>query len=150
MLNGHRSKYICEEFLEPEEYVDHGYLFANDRIFNSKPKLVNWAKETAIKVNRYLIAIPYLSSRTFDYRPYVTLGCELGGANKLRKKPAVDDEQEEVQVKRRGPYGTKKCGCPFKLKGEQMVMCENWQVFLHDGRHNHAIAKTNGDAADTD
>ncbi|KAI5662590.1 hypothetical protein M9H77_21913 [Catharanthus roseus] len=20
-------------------------------------------------------------------------------------------------------------------------MCENWQVFVHDGRHNHAIAK---------
>ncbi|KAI5683088.1 hypothetical protein M9H77_04316 [Catharanthus roseus] len=30
-------------------------------------------------------------------------------------------------------------GCPLKLKGEQMAMCENWQVFVHDGRHNHAI-----------
>ncbi|KAI5657680.1 hypothetical protein M9H77_26473 [Catharanthus roseus] len=54
-------------------------------------------------------------------------------------KPRVDDKEEKVQVKRRDPYGTKKCGCPFKLKGEQMVMCENWQLFVHDGRHNHAI-----------
>ncbi|KAI5666543.1 hypothetical protein M9H77_16396 [Catharanthus roseus] len=45
-----------EEFLEPEEYVDHGHLFATDQIFNSKPELVNWAKETTIKVNTYLIA----------------------------------------------------------------------------------------------
>ncbi|KAI5672003.1 hypothetical protein M9H77_12367 [Catharanthus roseus] len=107
---------IFEEFLEPEEYLDHGHLFATDRIFNSKPELVNWAKETAIK------------SRTSDCRSYVTLGCERGGANKPRKKPVVDDEEEEVQVKRSGPYGTKKCGCSFKVKGEQMTMCENWQA----------------------
>ncbi|KAI5667015.1 hypothetical protein M9H77_16868 [Catharanthus roseus] len=117
-----------EEFLEPEEYIDHGHLFATDRIFNSKSELVNWAKETAIKVNT-----------TSDRRPYVTLGCQRGGANKLKKKPVVDDEEEEVQVKRRGPYGTKKCGYPFKLKGKQMVMCENWQLFVHDGRHNHVM-----------
>ncbi|KAI5652280.1 hypothetical protein M9H77_29467 [Catharanthus roseus] len=128
-----------EEFLKPEEYVDHEHLFATDRIFNSKLELVNWAKETAIKVNMYLIFTRYLSSRTFDRRPYVTLNCERGGANKPRKKPVVDDEEEEIQVKRQGPYGTKKCGCPFKLKGERMAMCENWQVFVHDGRHNHAI-----------
>ncbi|KAI5667879.1 hypothetical protein M9H77_17732 [Catharanthus roseus] len=92
-----------------------------------------------MKVNTYLIVTRYLSSRTFDRRPYVTLSCERGGANKLRKKLVVDDEEEEVQVKRRGPYETEKCGCPFKLKSEQMAMYENWQVFIHDGRHNHAI-----------
>ncbi|KAI5666196.1 hypothetical protein M9H77_16049 [Catharanthus roseus] len=92
-----------------------------------------------MKANTYLIVTGYLSSRTSDHRPYVTLGCERGGANKPRKKPVVDDEEEEVQVKRRGPYRTKKCGCPFKLKGEQMATCENWQVLVHDGRHNRAI-----------
>ncbi|KAI5673797.1 hypothetical protein M9H77_14161 [Catharanthus roseus] len=35
---------------------------------------------------------------------------------------------------------TKKCSCPFKLKGEQMVTSENWQLFVHNGRHNHKIA----------
>ncbi|KAI5678146.1 hypothetical protein M9H77_09096 [Catharanthus roseus] len=113
-----------EEFLEPEEYVDHGHLFATDRIFNSKPELVNWAKETAIKVNTYLIVTRYLRSRTSDRRPYIILGCKRGGANKPKKKPVVDDEEEEVQVKRRGPYGTKKCGCPFKLKGGQMAISQ--------------------------
>ncbi|KAI5676847.1 hypothetical protein M9H77_07797 [Catharanthus roseus] len=44
-----------EEFLEPEEYVDHRHSFATDQIFNSKVELVNWAKETAMKVNTYLI-----------------------------------------------------------------------------------------------
>ncbi|KAI5656859.1 hypothetical protein M9H77_25652 [Catharanthus roseus] len=71
-----------------------------------------------MKVNTYLIVTRYLSSRTSDRRPYVTLGCKRGGANKPRTEPRVDDE-EEVHVKRRGPYGTKKCGCPFKLKENQ-------------------------------
>ncbi|KAI5667498.1 hypothetical protein M9H77_17351 [Catharanthus roseus] len=89
-------------------------------------ELVNCTKETTIKVNTYLIVTRYLSSRTSDRRLYITLGCERGGTNKPRKKPVVDDEEKEVQVKRQGPYRTKKCGCLFKLKGEQMAMCENW------------------------
>ncbi|KAI5649671.1 hypothetical protein M9H77_35676 [Catharanthus roseus] len=80
-----------------------------------------------MKVNTYLIVTRYLRSRTSDRRPCVTLDFEYGGANKPRTKPGVDDEEEEFQVKRRGPYGTKKCGCPFKLKGEQMAT------------HNHTI-----------
>ncbi|KAI5657275.1 hypothetical protein M9H77_26068 [Catharanthus roseus] len=94
-----------------------------------------------MKVNTYLIVTLYLSKRTSNRRPNVTLGCERGGVNKPRTKLVVDDEEEEVQVKRWGPYETKKCGCLFKLKGEQMATCENWQVFVHDERHNHAIAK---------
>ncbi|KAI5656697.1 hypothetical protein M9H77_25490 [Catharanthus roseus] len=92
-----------------------------------------------MKVNTYLIVTRYLSSRTSDRRPYVTLSYERGGVNKPRTKHGVDNEEEEVQVKRRGPYRTKKCGCPFILKDEQMATCENWQLFVHDGRHNHAI-----------
>ncbi|KAI5666184.1 hypothetical protein M9H77_16037 [Catharanthus roseus] len=74
-----------------------------------------------MKVNTYLIVIRYLRSRTSDRRSYVTLGCERGGANKPRTKLRVDDEEEEVPIKRRSPYETKKCGCPFKLKGEQIA-----------------------------
>ncbi|KAI5678080.1 hypothetical protein M9H77_09030 [Catharanthus roseus] len=55
-----------EEFLEPKEYVDHGHLFATDRIFNSKIELVDWVKETTMKVNTYLIVTRYLKSRTSE------------------------------------------------------------------------------------
>ncbi|KAI5671967.1 hypothetical protein M9H77_12331 [Catharanthus roseus] len=74
-----------------------------------------------MKVNTYLIVTRYLISRTSDRRPYVTLGCNRGGVNKPRTKPVIDDE-EEIQVKRWDPYGTKKCGYPFKLKGKQMAI----------------------------
>ncbi|KAI5670928.1 hypothetical protein M9H77_11292 [Catharanthus roseus] len=32
---------------------------------------------------------------------------------------------------------------PFKLKGEQMTTNESWQLFVHNGRHNHKIAVYN-------
>ncbi|KAI5667516.1 hypothetical protein M9H77_17369 [Catharanthus roseus] len=28
---------------------------------------------------------------------------------------------------------------PFKIKGEQLVTSENWQLFVYNGRHNHKI-----------
>ncbi|KAI5677331.1 hypothetical protein M9H77_08281 [Catharanthus roseus] len=124
--------------------MDHRHLFATDRIFNLKVELVNWVKETAMKVNTYLIVTRYLSSRTSDQRPYVTLDCERRGANKPRMKPRVDDkEEEEVQVKRQGPYGTKKCGCPFKLKGKQMAMSKhNHALGVYDHSHTQAAKVT--------
>ncbi|KAI5683181.1 hypothetical protein M9H77_04409 [Catharanthus roseus] len=134
--------HMFKEFLKSEEYVDRGHLFTTNRIFNLKVELVDWAKETATKANTYLIITRYLKSRTSDRRPYVTLACERGGAVKKNTKPRVDDEKEEVPIKRQGPYGTKKCGCPIKLKGEQMATSENWQLFIHDGRHNHGHAQT--------
>ncbi|KAI5678769.1 hypothetical protein M9H77_09719 [Catharanthus roseus] len=82
-----------------------------------------------MKVSTYLIITRYLRSRTSDHRSYVTLACEGGGAIKSRTKQGVDDEEEEEEVplKRQGPYGPKKWGFPFKLKGEQMATSENWQ-----------------------
>ncbi|KAI5678220.1 hypothetical protein M9H77_09170 [Catharanthus roseus] len=65
------------------------------------------------------------------------------GTVKKNTKPIVDDEEEEIPIKRRGPYETKKCGCSFKLKGEQMATSKTWQLFIHNGRHNHKIAVYN-------
>ncbi|KAI5681371.1 hypothetical protein M9H77_02598 [Catharanthus roseus] len=90
-------------------------------------ELVDWAKETAMKIK--------------NIRPstVVILGCKRGDANKPRTKPRVDNDEEEVPIKRQGPYRTKKCGCLFKLSGKQMATYENFQLFVHDGRHNYAI-----------
>ncbi|KAI5650614.1 hypothetical protein M9H77_36619 [Catharanthus roseus] len=118
-------------FEDPEEYTNLGHLFTTDRIFSSKDELVHWAKQTAMNAKTYLIITRYLRSRTADWRTYVTLACKRGGS------------EEEVPKKRRGPYVTKKCGCPFKLKGEQMATNENWQLFVHNGRHNHKVVVYN-------
>ncbi|KAI5666505.1 hypothetical protein M9H77_16358 [Catharanthus roseus] len=139
-FEGDEDPNTFEEFLDPEEYIDLGHLFITDRIFGSKDELVEWEKQIAMNAKTYLIITQYQRARIFDCRPYVTLACERGGSVKKYKKPIVDDKEEEIPKKKHGPYGTKKCGCPFKLKGEQMATSENWQLFVHNGRHNHKIA----------
>ncbi|KAI5677483.1 hypothetical protein M9H77_08433 [Catharanthus roseus] len=70
----------------------------------------------------------YESEQIFDYylvfefkniqpATYVTWGYKRGGANKPRTKPRVDDEEEEVQVKRQG----------CKLTEEQLIHTEQFR-----------------------
>ncbi|KAI5678169.1 hypothetical protein M9H77_09119 [Catharanthus roseus] len=80
-----------------------------------------------MKANTYLIINRYQKSRISDRRRYVTLAYEHGGAVRNNTKSIVDDEEEEVPIKRQGPYGTK----------------NNWQLFVHNGRHNHKIVVYN-------
>ncbi|KAI5666235.1 hypothetical protein M9H77_16088 [Catharanthus roseus] len=68
----------------------------------------------------YLIVTRYLRSRTSDHRPYVTLGCERGGANKPGKKPVVDDEEEEVQGTKCGLRCQKIYNVVAKIKKNRM------------------------------
>ncbi|KAI5654725.1 hypothetical protein M9H77_31912 [Catharanthus roseus] len=75
-LTGNEDPNKFEEFLEPEEYIDLGHLFTTDRIFSSKDELVDWAKQTALNANTYLIITRYQISKTLDRQPYVTLACE--------------------------------------------------------------------------
>ncbi|KAI5673053.1 hypothetical protein M9H77_13417 [Catharanthus roseus] len=97
----------------------------------------------------YLIITRYQRSRTADRRLYVTLACERGGSIIKYKKVIVDDEEEEVPKKKVGTLVTKKCGCPFKLKGEQRTTNESLQLFVHNRRHNHKAAVYNHDHAPT-
>ncbi|KAI5672892.1 hypothetical protein M9H77_13256 [Catharanthus roseus] len=114
-FEGDEDPNTFEEFLDPKEYIDLGYLFTTDRIFSSKDELVEWAKQIAMNAKTYLIITQYQRAKTFYRRPYVTLACERGGS----------------------------------LKGEKMATGENWQLFVHNGRHNHKIA-TYGGAVATD
>ncbi|KAI5664503.1 hypothetical protein M9H77_23826 [Catharanthus roseus] len=78
-----------------------------------------------MKVNPYLIVTRYLSSRTSDRQPYVTLSCERGGANKPRTNPRVDDEQEEVPIKGRILTGLKSMAA--KLTEEQLIQTKQFK-----------------------
>ncbi|KAI5681046.1 hypothetical protein M9H77_02273 [Catharanthus roseus] len=76
----------------------------------------------------------------FDRQQYVTIGCERGGGKEKKVRLDDDDEDEkEVPVKRKGPYGTKKCNCPFQLKEEKLAIEDNWKLYVKDRRHNHKI-----------
>jgi len=62
---------------------------------------------------------------------FVLIGCEMSGQYKCRNKEFV-----------RRNTGTRKCGCPFKLRGKPVRGGEGWMVKLICGIHNHELAKT--------
>ncbi|KAH1238715.1 hypothetical protein GmHk_08G023328 [Glycine max] len=62
---------------------------------------------------------------------FVLIGCERSGEYRCRKKEFV-----------RRDTGTRKCGCPFKLRGKPVVGGQGWTVNLICGIHNHELAKS--------
>ncbi|KAH1212672.1 Protein FAR1-RELATED SEQUENCE 5 [Glycine max] len=59
------------------------------------------------------------------------IGCERSGEYRCRKKEFI-----------RRDTGTKKCGCPFKLRCKPAVGGEGWMVKLICGVHNHELVKS--------
>ncbi|XP_028186512.1 protein FAR1-RELATED SEQUENCE 5-like [Glycine soja] len=62
---------------------------------------------------------------------FVLIGCERSGEYKCKKKEFI-----------RRDTGTRKCGCPFKLRCKPVVGGEGWMVKLICGVHNHELAKS--------
>jgi len=62
---------------------------------------------------------------------FVLIGCERSGQYRCRKKDFV-----------RRDSGSRKCGCPFKLRGKPVARGQGWMVKLMCGSHNHELAKS--------
>ncbi|RZC52276.1 hypothetical protein C5167_020707 [Papaver somniferum] len=64
------------------------------------------------------------------------LGCERGGVYRNHKKKTDTPTLKDLTKKRES--GTRKCGCPFTLKGVWMAG-DKWKVRVHCGSHNHEL-----------
>ncbi|XP_052732451.1 PKS-NRPS hybrid synthetase cheA-like [Vigna angularis] len=64
-------------------------------------------------------------------KTYVILGCERGGKYRKYKADAVASV-----------YGTRKCECPFRLKGKSCSDGAGWVLKVMCGHHNHELAET--------
>ncbi|KAH1232863.1 Protein FAR1-RELATED SEQUENCE 5 [Glycine max] len=62
---------------------------------------------------------------------FVLIGCERSGMYKCRNKGFV-----------RRDTGSRKCGCPFRLRGKPVHGREGWMVKLICGIHSHELAKS--------
>ncbi|XP_026398983.1 PKS-NRPS hybrid synthetase CHGG_01239-like isoform X2 [Papaver somniferum] len=67
------------------------------------------------------------------------LGCERGGVYQDHKKKTDTSTLKDLTKKRES--GTRKCGCPFTLKGVWMAG-DKWKVRVHCGAHNHELPET--------
>ncbi|XP_012853099.1 PREDICTED: uncharacterized protein LOC105972670 [Erythranthe guttata] len=69
--------------------------------------------------------------------PYVIVRCERGGHYVGKKVPGEDDQRPGKRS-----TGSKKCNCPFKLKGTKENKDDQkaeWKLDVYSGIHNHNL-----------
>ncbi|XP_012851420.1 PREDICTED: uncharacterized protein LOC105971120 [Erythranthe guttata] len=69
--------------------------------------------------------------------PYVIVRCERGGHYVGKKVPGEDDQRLGKRS-----TGSKKCNCPFKLKGTKEHKDDEkaeWKLDVYSGIHNHNL-----------
>ncbi|CAL9019396.1 unnamed protein product, partial [Prunus brigantina] len=113
-------------------------------IFNGRDALLRWAREQG-KLNNIVIVI-----KRSDYggegkkRPRVILSCERNGNYKSCKSSETTDIRSDANSdmkKCARDTGTKKCGCPFLLKGVNIGDGDDWKLEVVCGVHNHLISE---------
>ncbi|KAK9927751.1 hypothetical protein M0R45_024920 [Rubus argutus] len=112
--------------------MDYTSDFSTDKIFKCREDLVQWACKVG-GLNGFVIVTLRSDNGKGNKRPRVTLGCERSGE---------PDSRSSTEKERKNMYkrhtGTKKCGCPFRLKGKKLAADDDWQLIVVVGVHNHA------------
>ncbi|XP_026402119.1 uncharacterized protein LOC113297758 isoform X2 [Papaver somniferum] len=119
--------------------VDVGHVFQTDLVFDSRDHIIQWCQEVG-KQNKIVIVIIKSQKPIAGKKARLTLGCERGGFFRNHKKKSEQLKEKPRQRKR--ATGTKKCGCPFALKGVWSPG-DKWKLEVQCGRHNHELAVGN-------
>ncbi|KAL5165118.1 Protein FAR1-RELATED SEQUENCE 5 [Glycine soja] len=101
-------------------------------VFDNRDDVLQWARSVAHE-NGFVAVIIRSGTNTSSRgrTSFVLIGCKRSGEYRCRKKEFV-----------RRDIGTRKCGCPFKLRGKPLVGGQGWMVKLMCGIHNHELAKS--------
>ncbi|KAH1193369.1 PKS-NRPS hybrid synthetase [Glycine max] len=115
-----------------EPHVDCSDAFKTSQVFECREDVLRWAQSVAHE-NGFVAVILRSDTNTGSRgrTTFVLIGCERSGEYKCRKKEFI-----------RRDTGTRKCGCPFKLRCKLVVGGEGWMVKLICGVHNHELAKS--------
>ena len=92
--------------------------------------MIKWARDVG-KDNGFVIVILRSDSGSHGVKAVVLLGCERSGKFKPYNKP-----YKQLTT------GTKKCDCPFRLKGRYGVKVNGWKLNVLRGFHNHKVAES--------
>ncbi|CAL8159394.1 unnamed protein product [Prunus armeniaca] len=124
--------------------MDYSDQFTTYSIFNGRDALLRWAREQG-KLNNIVIVI-----KRSDYggegkrRSRVILACERNSNYKSCKSSETTDIRSDANSdmkKCARDTGTKKCGCPFLLKGVNIGDGDDWKLEVVCGVHNHPISE---------
>ena len=101
-------------------------------MFDCRDDVLQWARSVAHE-NGFVAMIIRFNTNTGSRGriSFVLIGCERSGEYRCRKKEFVRRDIE-----------TRKCGCPFKLRGKLVVGGQGWMVKLMFEIYNHELAKS--------
>ena len=122
--------------------LDYTDLFLTNSWFATKEDLVDWVRGVAL-ANQMIIVVKRSDNGGGTKKGRIVIVCERSGehrAEKVNKLNRADSESGEktVGVKQ---TGSRKCGCPFLLKGKQVEVMGLWALEVVNAVHNHSIAK---------
>ncbi|KAH1206062.1 putative protein FAR1-RELATED SEQUENCE 10 [Glycine max] len=115
-----------------EPHVDCSDAFNTSQVFDSREDVLRWARSVAYE-NGFAAVIVRSDTNTGSRgrTSFVLIGCERSGEYRCRKREFV-----------RRDTGTRKCGCPFKLRGKPAVRGQGWMVKLICRIHSHELTKS--------
>ncbi|KAH1241609.1 hypothetical protein GmHk_07G019158 [Glycine max] len=115
-----------------EPHVDCSDALKTSQVFECREDVLRWAQSVAHE-NGFVAVILRSDTNTGSRgrSTFVLIGCERSGEYKCRKKEFIIRDT-----------GTRKCGCPFKLRCKLVAGGEGWMVKLICGVHNHELAKS--------
>ncbi|KAH1212597.1 Protein FAR1-RELATED SEQUENCE 5 [Glycine max] len=115
-----------------EPHVDCSNAFNTSQVFATRDDVLQWARTVAHE-NGFVAVIMRSDTETGSRgrSSFVLIGCERSGTYKCRNKEFV-----------RKDTGSRKCGCPFRLRGKPVHGGEGRMVKLICGIHNHELAKS--------
>ncbi|KAL5165065.1 putative protein FAR1-RELATED SEQUENCE 10 [Glycine soja] len=113
-------------------HVDCSNAFNTSQVFGTRDDILQWARTVAHE-NGFVAVIMRSDTETGSRgrSSFVLIGCERSGTYKCRNKEFVRKDTR-----------SRKCGCPFKLRGKPVHGGEGWMVKLICGIHNHELAKS--------
>ncbi|KAK8946660.1 hypothetical protein KSP39_PZI007383 [Platanthera zijinensis] len=103
------------------------YFFQTKSIFASKEELIDWARKIGRSLS-YVVTILGSDRVTDRPRPRVLLGCDRAGYNRINLKQVRKNMRKTT---------SKKCGCPFQIRGQKDICVDEWTVEVLCGKHNH-------------
>ena len=100
-------------------------------MFATRDDVLNWVRAVAYEIG--FVTVIMRSDTNTGMRgmtSFVLIGCEMSDQYRFRKKDFV-----------RKDTGSRKCGCPFKLREKPVVEGQGWMLKLMCGSHNHEMTK---------
>ncbi|KAH1262559.1 hypothetical protein GmHk_02G005155 [Glycine max] len=115
-----------------EPYIDCSNAFNTCQVFGTRDDVLQWA-QTFAHENGFVAVIIRSNTNTGSRgrSSFVLIGCGRSSLYKCRNKEFVRRDTE-----------SRKCGCPFRLRGKPVHGGEGWMVKLICGIHNHELAKS--------